>query len=81
MQQLETSLYSFIGSITGVLTGIGVVVCILGIVVGGLMRATAFGNEMKVMRSNQAIACAVVGLVIVLLAQVAAGAISSFFPQ
>jgi hypothetical protein len=51
-------------------------VCVLGIIVGGLMRATAFGNERKVARSNQAIACAVVGLVIVLIATVAAGAVN-----
>lgn len=68
MGTLETQLSSIISGFTGVLTGIGVTICVLGIAVGGLMRATAFGNERKVAISNQAIACAVIGLVIVLLA-------------
>ncbi len=79
MQGLETEIYSFVGGVVGILTGIGIVVCILGIVVGGLMRATAFGNERKVARSNQAIACAVIGLLIVVLAQAAALAVNGFF--
>lgn len=74
---LETQIKDLITAITGVLTGIGVAVCIIGIIVGGLMRATAFGNERKVAQSNQAIACAVVGLVIVGLAQVAGPAVGT----
>ncbi|BCL78077.1 hypothetical protein ccbrp13_05420 [Ktedonobacteria bacterium brp13] len=66
-----------ITNVTGILTGIGVALCVLGIVVGGLMRATSFGNERKVATSNQAIACAVIGLVIVLLANTAGPAIST----
>jgi type IV secretory pathway VirB2 component (pilin) len=77
MGDLETTLESLLGNITTLLTGLGVAVAVIGIVVGGLMRATAFGDERKVARSNQAIACAVIGLVIVLIAQVAAGAVNS----
>lgn len=51
-----------------VLVAIAVGVSILGIVVGGLMRATSFGNERRIAMSNTAITCAVIGLVIVLLA-------------
>jgi hypothetical protein len=76
MGDLETQLSGIIQSISDLLKGLGIVVCVLGIIVGGLMRATAFGNERKVARSNQAIACAVVGLVIVLIASVAATAVS-----
>jgi hypothetical protein len=75
MGDLEQDLSGLISTASSVLTGLGVTVCVLGIVVGGLMRATAFGNERKVARSNQAIACAVIGLVIVLLAQVIAPAV------
>jgi Type IV secretion system pilin len=74
---LGTTLTNLINNITGLLTGLGVAVCVVGIIVGGLMRATAFGNERKVAQSNQAIACAVVGLVIVGLAQVAGPAVGS----
>ncbi len=79
MTALEGELYSFIASATGILTGIGVALCIAGIVVGGLMRATAFGNERKVARSNQAIACAVIGLVIVVLSTAVATAVNGAF--
>ncbi|HEY4387497.1 MAG TPA: hypothetical protein VGN34_23830 [Ktedonobacteraceae bacterium] len=74
---LQTTLATLITSITGLLTGLGVAVCVIGVIVGGLMRATAFGNERKVAQSNQAIACAVVGLVIVGLAQVAGPAVGT----
>jgi FtsH-binding integral membrane protein len=76
---LEQQIKGLITNITGVLTGIGVAACVIGIIVGGLMRATAFGNERKVAQSNQAIACAVVGLVIVGLAQVAGPAVGQMF--
>ncbi len=72
---LETELSSIISSVSTLLVGLGITVCVLGIVVGGLMRATAFGNERKVAMSNAAIACAVVGLVIVLLASTIASGI------
>jgi hypothetical protein len=72
---LETELSSIISSVSSLLVGLGITVCVLGIVVGGLMRATAFGNERKVAMSNAAIACAVVGLVIVLLASTIASGI------
>lgn len=74
---LTTQLESIIGGVTTLLQGIGIAVAVLGIMVGGLMRATAFGNERKVAISNQAIACAVIGLVIVLIASVAATGVST----
>jgi purine-cytosine permease-like protein len=72
--ELTTKLTDIVNGVCNVLKGVGVAVAVLGIMVGGLMRATAFGNERKVAISNQAIACAVIGLVIVLIAQVAATA-------
>jgi hypothetical protein len=74
---LGATLTNLINNITGLLTGLGVAICVVGIIVGGLMRATAFGNERKVAQSNQAIACAVVGLVIVGLAQIAGPAVNT----
>jgi FtsH-binding integral membrane protein len=76
LQALTTAITGLINNVTGIMTGIGAAVCVAGIVVGGLMRATAFGNERKVAQSNQAIACAVIGLVIVGLAQVAGPAVA-----
>jgi hypothetical protein len=80
METLQQELSSVISNVSNLLVGLGVAVCVLGIVIGGLMRATAFGNERKVAMSNAAIACAVVGLVIVLLASVAASGISELIP-
>ncbi len=80
MTEVQTSISSVLSGVIGLLTGIGVTVCILGIVVGGLMRATAFGNERKVAISNQAIACAVIGLAIVLLANTIGPGIASLLP-
>lgn len=76
---ISTPLNNFVSGVTTILSGLGVGVAVIGIIVGGLMRATAFGNERKVAVSNQAIACAIVGLAIVLIAQTAATAISTFF--
>jgi fucose 4-O-acetylase-like acetyltransferase len=72
-------LKTFVGNITDILKGLGVSVAGIGIIVGGLMRATAFGNERKVAISNQAIACAIVGLVIVLVASTVASGMGSMF--
>ena len=79
LDPLKTQLTDFVTSVQGILSGIGVAVAVIGIMVGGLMRATAFGNERKVAISNQAIACAVVGLAIVLVANTAATALQTIF--
>jgi F0F1-type ATP synthase membrane subunit a len=68
----EQKLEAVFTNASNVLTTLGLSVCILGIIVGGLMRATAFGNERKIATSNVALSCAVVGFVIVLLASVLA---------
>lgn len=54
-------------SIINILTGLGIAAGVVGIAVGGLMRATSFGNERRIAMSNTAITCAVIGLVIVIL--------------
>ncbi len=64
-----TQVQGVINDIVGALTSVGAAVCALGIAVGGIMRATSFGNERRISDSNTAITCAVVGLVTVLLAQ------------
>src|SRR5260370_38771142 len=56
-----------ISTIVGILTALGVAISVIGIIVGGLMRATAWGSEQRIGMSNKAISSAVVGLVIVLL--------------
>src|SRR4051812_8104546 len=57
-----------LGAVINILTALGVAIAVIGIVVGGLMRATAWGAEQRIAMSNKAITCAIVGLVIVLLA-------------
>jgi len=77
---LQSSIEGFVSGITNMLTVLGLTVCVVGIVVGGLMRATSFGNERKVAQSNQAIAAAVIGLIIVLLAGTIGTAVATAFP-
>lgn len=65
--QFVATLTKGLGMIINILMGLGVAIAVIGIVVGGLMRATAWGSEQKIAMSNKAITCAVIGLVIVLL--------------
>ncbi len=76
-----TTLVTGLGQIINILMGLGVAIAVIGIVVGGLMRATAWGNEQRVVMSNKAITCAVVGLVIVLLAVTLGNAVPNWFGQ
>jgi uncharacterized membrane protein len=62
-----------LNSIVGLMTAVGAAVCAIGVAIGGLMRATSFGSERRISDSNTAIACAVVGLLVVLLAQAIGG--------
>ena len=75
MGAAEAELQTLFTNIQTILLTLGLSVCILGIIVGGLMRATAFGNERKIATSNVALSCAVVGFVIVLLSSVLANGI------
>ena len=67
--------------IVGILMGQGVAVAVIGIIVGGLMRATAWGSEQRIATSNKAIACAVIGLVVVLLCVTLGNQIPGWFGQ
>jgi hypothetical protein len=66
-------------SIVGVLTALGVAVAVVGIIIGGLMRATAWGSEQRIAMSNKAISSAVLGLIIVLLGVILGTAVPSWF--
>lgn len=66
-------------SIIGVLTALGVVIAVIGIIIGGLMRATAWGSDQRIAASNKAISSAIVGLIIVLLAVYLGTAIPNWF--
>ena len=68
-----------IKKIVQVLTGVGIGLAIVGIIAGGLMRATSFGNERRIAMSNTAITCAVVGLIIVLLGTGVGNELPSWF--
>jgi hypothetical protein len=65
--------------VVGVLLSLGITVSVIGIIVGGLMRATAFGNERRIAASNTAITGAVVGIVIVVMAVAAGESIPGWF--
>lgn len=75
---MSTDLNNLIQGIQNLLLGVGGGICVIGIMVGGLMRATAFGNERRIAASNVALSCAVVGFIIVLLASTAASTIAGF---
>ena len=67
--------------IIAILMGLGVAVSVIGIIVGGLMRATAWGSEQRIAMSNKAISSAVIGLVIVLLGITLGSQIPVWFGQ
>ena len=68
-----------LGMIISILMGLGVAIAVIGIVVGGLMRATAWGSEQRIAMSNKAITCAIIGLVIVLVGVTLGGQIPTWF--
>jgi hypothetical protein len=68
-----------LATVIEVLTALGVVVAIIGIIVGGLMRATSWGNDQRIAASNKAITSAIVGLIIVLLAVALGNAVPTWF--
>jgi len=68
-----------LGMIISILMGLGVAIAVIGIVVGGLMRATAWGSEQRIAMSNKAITCAVIGLVIVLVGVTLGAQIPNWF--
>ncbi len=72
-------LKSGLTTVIEVLTALGVVVAIIGIIVGGLMRATSWGNDQRIAASNKAITSAIVGLIIVLLAVALGNAVPTWF--
>ena len=74
-----TALIGGLGTIINILMALGVAIAVIGIIVGGLMRATAWGSEQRIAMSNKAITCAVIGLVIVLLGVTLGGAIPGWF--
>lgn len=77
--QFVTTLVGGIGTIINILVGLGIAIAVIGIVVGGLMRATAWGSDQRVAMSNKAITCAVIGLVIVLLGVTLGNAVPGWF--
>jgi hypothetical protein len=74
-----TTLIGGIGIVINILLALGVAIAVIGIIAGGLMRATAWGSQQKIATSNKAITCAIIGLVIVLLAVTLGGSIPGWF--
>ena len=74
-----TTLIGGLSVIINILMGLGVAIAVIGIIVGGLMRATAWGSEQRIAMSNKAITCAVIGLVIVLLGVTLGNSIPGWF--
>ena len=76
-----TTLNNGIETIVRILMGLGIAIAVIGIIVGGLMRATAWGSEQRIAMSNKAITCAVIGLVIVLLGVTLGNQIPNWFTK
>jgi len=83
--QFVSTLNGGLQTIIQILMGLGVAIAVVGIVAGGLMRATswlAWGSESQRIRmSNMAITGAVIGLVIVLVGVTLGGQIPHWFSQ
>ncbi len=74
-----TTILNGAATIIHILMGLGVSVAVMGIIIGGLMRATSFGNERRIAMSNTAITCAVVGLVIVFIGATVGNELPTWF--
>jgi hypothetical protein len=74
-----TTIVTGASTIVHIMMGLGVTVAVFGIILGGLMRATSFGNERRIAMSNTAITCAVVGLVIVIIGATAGNELPTWF--
>ncbi len=74
-------LQTFLKNVAQTLFDLGLLLCVIGIIVGGMMRATAFGSERRIAASNVALSCAVLGFLIILLAQPIGNAIQSAFAK
>ena len=69
----------FLQNVAKTLFSMGLFLCVIGIIVGGIMRATAFGSERRIMTSNVALSCAVLGFIIIMLAKPVGLAIQGAF--
>ena len=58
---------------------LSVAIAVIGIIVRGLVRATAKGSDQRIAMSNKAITCAMIGLVIVLLGVTLGGQVPTWF--
>lgn len=66
-------------TIIEVLMSLAVVIAVIGIVIGGLMRATAWGSDQRIASSNKTISSSIIGLIIVLLAAALGSAVPTWF--
>ena len=74
-------LYSILNQLRTFLFSAGIILVVVGIIVGGIMRATAFGNDKQIASSNVALAAAVIGLLIIVLAVPITNGIAGAFQQ
>lgn len=72
---------TFVQNVQTWLFALGTTVFMIGVIVGGLMRVTAFGSERRIAASNAALSCAVIGFIIVLLSYPLVGLIQGLFPK
>jgi hypothetical protein len=71
----------FVLGVQNWLLALGATVFVIGVVVGGLMRITAFGSERRIAASNAALSCAVIGFIIILLSFPLVGLLQGLFPE
>ena len=76
-----STLSTGIVTVVRILMGLGVAIMVLGLLIGALMRATAWENEQKIGQSYKALWGAGLGLVIVLLSAILGGQIPGWFHQ
>ncbi len=76
-QELDT----LAGAIKTFIIGLGVVAFFVGISVAAIMRMLAFGSERRVATSNMALSAAIVGIIIILLANAIFAALHGWLPN
>lgn len=74
-----TDIYALIDSILNWLIPVGITLCTIVIIIGGIMFMTAGGSEDKVTRAKKTLTYAVIGLVVLIIAKGIETIILSFF--
>jgi hypothetical protein len=77
--EVFTNMTSLIQRISTFVRNIALIVFLISITIAAMMRMTAFGGQQRIMYSNMAMTSAIIGLIIVAIAQLLQSLITGYF--